>query len=190
MKTGYLRVSTDDQSTNRQIDALESVCDKLYFEQVSACAKSRPVYEQITSSPNPEDTLVVWSVDRAYRSTVDAILEVEKIHKRGANFQILNLNIDTATPDGMLVYTMLAALAQWERATLSERTKQGLAAARRRGRRLGRPRKLSERKTANALRLLEKSGATLESVAMQLGVSQRTLRRRIGELCGGRHKHL
>ncbi|MEO1243777.1 MAG: recombinase family protein [Pseudomonadota bacterium] len=179
MKTGYLRVSTEDQSTNRQIDALESVCDKLYFEQVSACAKSRPVYEQITSSLNPEDTLVVWSVDRAYRSTVDAILEVEKIHKRGANFQILNLNIDTATPDGMLVYTMLAALAQWERATLSERTKQGLAAARRRGKTLGRPRKLSPMGIEHAARLLEQPGATYNSVAKTLRVSERTLLRRI-----------
>lgn len=182
MKAGYLRVSTDEQRPDRQIDALRAVCDELHVETVSAVAKSRPVYEALIAGLKKGDTLVVWQVDRAYRSTVDAITEVEKLHQRNINFLIVSLDVDTATADGMLVYTVIAAMAQWERATLSERTKQGLAAARRRGKRLGRPPKLTPDQTKRALDLLAKPGATIDGIAQKFGVSGRTLARRLSEL--------
>ncbi len=185
MKAGYLRVSTEEQRLDRQVFGLDSMCDELHLETVSACTCSRPVYEALIDKLQPGDTLVVWQVDRAYRSTVDAIIEVEKLHKRGVSFQIVSLNIDTATPDGMLVYTMIAALAQWERATLSERTKQGLEAARRRGKTLGRPRKLSLSDVEHAVVSLNQPGATVATVAKELGVSERTLQRRMKQRQGG-----
>lgn len=182
MRAGYLRVSTDEQRPDRQIDALKDLCDELHIETVSAVAKSRPVYEGLIAKLTAGDTLVVWHVDRAYRSTVDAILEVQKLHARNINLMIVSLDIDTATPDGMLVYTMIAAMAQWERSTLSARTKQGLEAARRRGKRLGRPRKLSTKQTRCAMHMLSTPGANVNCVAKLYGVSGRTLARRIAEI--------
>ncbi len=81
------------------------------------------------------------TADRAFRSTVDALLEVEKLRRREIEFQIVNLNVDTATPVGELIYTVMAAVSQFERQTLIRRTKEGMVAAKQRGKRIGRPRK-------------------------------------------------
>ena len=143
MKLGYLRVSTEEQRPDRQIDGMRPLCDELHIETCSAVANKRPVFDHILNTLKKGDTLVVWDVDRAFRSTVDAINYAEKLRERGIEFRIVSLGVDTSTADGMLVYTVVAALAEHERKRLSERTKQGLEAARRRGKRIGRPRKLT-----------------------------------------------
>lgn len=147
-KIGYLRVSTTEQCVDRQIDGLTPLCDEMHIEKLSAVARERPVFEAVLERLMPGDTLVVWDVDRAFRSTVDAIQQAEKLRARGIAFQIVNLGVDTSTADGMLIYTVIAALAEHERKRLSERTKEGLEAARRRGKQIGRPRKLSKRQIA------------------------------------------
>lgn len=182
MKAGYLRVSTEEQRPDRQIDGLKALCDQLHIEKLSACAKSRPVYERVVAGLAAGDTLVVWSVDRAYRSTRDALNEVEKLLARGVNFQNVSLNVDTASPDGMLVFTVLAAMAQWERETIRRRTREGLKAARSRGKKIGRPRKLSEKQIAKALRQHGEKGLGKAEIAAKLGVSERTLARRLAEI--------
>ncbi|HBR68779.1 MAG TPA: resolvase, partial [Rhodospirillaceae bacterium] len=143
MKIGYLRVSLESQKEDRQEDGLKAICDELYVEKMSGARKDRPVYQEVVSKLQPGDTLVVWDLDRAFRSTVDALLEAEKLRQRGIGFQIVNLNIDTATPSGELIYTVMAAFAQFERSNLIKRTKEGMAAARLRGKHIGRPRKLN-----------------------------------------------
>ena len=141
MKIGYLRVSTEDQNHQRQIDSLKTVCDELYTETLSAVNKKRPVFERVIKKLKAGDTLVVHDLDRAFRSTLDALRQAEQLRERGVEFQILSLNVDTGTPAGELVFTVMAAFAQYERQCLIQRTKEGMAAARRRGKHIGRPRK-------------------------------------------------
>ena len=176
-KFGYLRVSTSDQSHDRQVDGLLPLCDELHIETISAAKQDRPVYQALRRRLRPGDALVVWSLDRAFRSTVDAVLEAEQLMREGVSFQIINLNVDTATPEGMFIYQMVAAVAEYERKNLIKRTREGLAAARRRGTRLGRPPKLTIEQLTKARIQLSVPGTTIASVAGRLEVWPWTLSR-------------
>jgi DNA invertase Pin-like site-specific DNA recombinase len=174
-KIGYLRVSTEEQKPDRQIDGLKAICDALHIEIISATAKKRLVYDTVIASLKSGDTLVVWDLDRAFRSTVDALLEAEKLRSRGIAFQIVTLNVDTSTPAGELVYTVMAAFAQYERQILIRRTKEGMAAARQRGAAIGRPRKLKLDQIATAHHDVSSRRTTITTRAKQLGVCRDTL---------------
>jgi DNA invertase Pin-like site-specific DNA recombinase len=180
-KVGYLRVSTQEQRPDRQIHGLGPLCDELHIEFVSAVGKKRPVYERVFENLEAGDTLVVWDLDRAFRSVVDAITEAEKLRARGVQFQIANLQVDTATPAGMLVYTVISAFAEFERRTLAQRTREGMAAARLNGKLIGRPRKVSADQVAEAQRLMAMGENNITAIARQIGVEywnlQRALRR-------------
>ena len=176
-KIAYLRVSTAEQRPDRQIDGLKDFCDELHIETLSACHARRPVYEQVIQALQPGDMLVVWDLDRAFRSVVDALTEAEKLRLRGVHFKIANLNIDTTTPAGIFVYTMLSALAEFERRTLSQRTKEGLQAARRRGKRIGRPPVLTDTQLAHARAQIAAGGKSQAMIAGELGVPRWTLSR-------------
>lgn len=182
MKIGYLRVSTKDQCEDRQVDALRPICDALHIEKLSATAKQRPIYEDVLARLGPGDVFVVWDLDRAWRSAKDALIELDRLRGRGVIIQIASLSLDTATPHGKLLYTFISGLAEFERALLSERTKQGLEAARRRGKRIGRPPKISKAQIRAAQRTLAKNEATIAELAARNGVHPWTLRRRIAEL--------
>ncbi len=187
MKLGYIRVSTDDQTTARQIDGLKAICDEVMIETASAAALSRPVYDAAIDRLGAGDSFVIWDLDRAFRSTVDALLEAEKLRGRHVHFQIVNLNVDTATPEGELYYTMIAAFARFERRTLIRRTKEGLAAAKRRGKRLGRPPALSGEQIAHARTQIESGTETVGGMATVLNVDRSTLRRALRKVAGGAH---
>lgn len=178
-KVAYLRVSTAEQRPDRQIDGLKDVCDELHIETLSACHGRRPVYERVIESLRSGDMLVVWDLDRAFRSVVDALTEAEALRSRGVHFRIANLSIDTTTPAGIFVYTMLSALAEFERRTLSQRTKEGLQAARRRGKRIGRPPSLTDRQVDDARHRIEAVGESTSRVAKEMGVPRWTLSRSI-----------
>ncbi|MEM9388326.1 MAG: recombinase family protein [Pseudomonadota bacterium] len=144
-RIAYIRVSTEEQPPDRQIDALRESGEAVQVEHgVSATAKRRPVMDALLEELATGDTLVVSSVDRAFRSTAHVTTVLDTPFDRGVRVCILALGMDTGTPTGRLLYRVMAALAEFERDTLSERTKQGLAAARRRGVKLGRPRKIDE----------------------------------------------
>jgi len=175
MKIGYLRVSTEEQNPDRQIDGLKALCDQVHLEKLSAVSKKRPVFKSVINKLKEGDTLVVWDLDRAFRSTVDALLEVEKLRKRGIEFQIVTLNVDTATPDGELIYTVMAAFAQFERKNLIKRTKEGMAAAKRRGKHIGRPYKLSSAQVTNAHSEILSGRETYTGMAFKLSCSRDTL---------------
>ena len=176
MRIGYARVSTAEQKVERQVMELEQVCDEVHVEQgVSAIARSRPVYEAVQACLQPGDTFVVHSLDRAFRSVIDALTEVGRMQERDIEFVSLSQPIDMESPFGQFNFTLRAAVAQLERQILSVRTKEGLEAARRRGKTLGRPRKLTE----DQISWVQEQVPTrpLAEVALSLGVSSQTVRR-------------
>ncbi len=182
-RLGYIRTSTDEQLTDRQVIKLKKVCDQIFIEDgVSAVSKARPVYGAVIRKLKKGDTLVVSSIDRAFRSALDALTELDKLHRRGVQFESLAQTLDTTTPDGKFLYTLAAALAAWERDILSQRTKEGLAAAKKRGKTLGRPRKLTSEQIAEARHLL-KSGhsKSVGDLASAWNVHVRTLIRALQE---------
>ena len=172
-----MRVSTLGQRPDRQIDGLAGYCDELHLETLSATSKHRPVYAQVMRRLRPGDVFVIWDLDRAYRSTRDALNEIEKLNRRGIGLHIASMSIDTTSPFGKLLYTFISALAEFERDLLSQRTREGLAAARARGQRLGRSPKLTRRQLRSAARRLASSGETFETVARAYGVGGWTLSR-------------
>lgn len=178
-RIGYLRVSTAEQRPDRQIDGLRHVCDALHIEKLSALARVRPVYESIIAQLHPGDVFVIWDLDRAYRSAKDALNELDRLRARGISIHIANLGLDTTTPFGTLLFTVVSALAEFERRLLSQRTREGLAAARKRGKRLGRPPKLSPRQIERAARLLREKRESLREIATRYGVHPWTLRRAV-----------
>ena len=175
-RIGYLRVSTQDQNVDRQRDGLAALCDEMHVEYISAAAPLRPVFDRILADLPPGDTLVVLTIDRAFRSTVDAVNQVQGLMDRGVRIQIANLDVDTAPADGMFAFTIIAAVATPERMRVSERTKEGLAAARRRGKRLGTPPKLTKPKLQKAAHRIAQN-ETITSVAQSFNVAPWSLTR-------------
>ena len=176
-KIGYIRVSTDKQLIDRQLDSLKDCCDQVFVEYgVSAVSKKRPVYDEVMKTLVEGDIFVVCSLDRAFRSVTDALNELDSLHKVGIQFLSLSQDFDTTTPHGKLLYTLTAALAEWEREVLSQRTKEGMQAARRKGKQIGRPRKLKDRDLVEAKRLLN-AAIPLADAALKLRVHEKTLKR-------------
>jgi DNA invertase Pin-like site-specific DNA recombinase len=180
---GYIRTSTVNQLTDRQVLQLKEVCDEYFIEDgVSAVNKHRPVYHQVIEQLQLGDTFVVLSLDRAFRSVVDALQELDKMQNQGVHFKSLTQNFDTGTPDGNLLYTIAAALAEWERSILIMRTKEGMEAARQRGQHIGRPPKLDDKQIEEAKRLLENEVySSLTQLAGHFRVHERTIARALNK---------
>ncbi|WP_187432187.1 DNA-invertase hin [Roseobacter fucihabitans] len=168
--------------TDRQTVQLEAECDALHVEYVSAVAADRPVFEALLDDLSAGDTFIVQDLDRAFRSSIDAMLTAEALRQRGVNFSILSLNVDTRTPEGELFYTMVASFAQYERRIISRRTKEGMQAARKRGVQLGRPTQLTPEVIRDAYDWMVQATLPCRYVATQLGVSRLTLQRRFHRL--------
>lgn len=181
MKIGYARVSTDDQKLDLQIQALtRSGCRKLFFDRgISGTKDARPGLDKMLRKLKQGDTLVVWRLDRLGRSLVNLIHLVGELERRGINFRSLTENIDTTSSSGRLVFHMMAALSEFERSLISERTKAGMDAAKRQGRRLGRPHSLSGQRLASAIEAVSARGEHPAHVAKRFKVSVRTLSRAI-----------
>jgi DNA invertase Pin-like site-specific DNA recombinase len=179
-KIGYARVSTLDQNLALQQDALkEAGCEKIFIEQMSGSVTDRPALREALDYARSGDTLIVWKLDRLARSMKQLIETIEKLRLGGIGFQSLTEAIDTTTAQGVLVFHMFSALAEFERALIRERTRAGLAAAKRAGRTGGRPAKLTEEDLDVARTLLANTDITVGDVAGRLGVSPATLYRYI-----------
>lgn len=178
MRIGYARVSSDDQNLDLQRDALRRAgCDRIYEEKASGGKADRPELLRLLDAIRAGDTLVVWRLDRVGRSLNHLIATIEELEAQGIGFQSLTENIDTTTPGGKLIFHIFAALAEFERALIRERTNAGLQAARARGRKGGRPAALdaSKQKIAQALR--DDPKQSVAAICKTLGISRATFYR-------------
>lgn len=177
-KIGYMRVSTDEQNTDLQRQALESVgCVEIFTDEgVSGAKKEREGLSKALETLKEGDTLTVWKIDRLGRSTLDLLSLLEELQKRDISFQSITEGIDTSTAAGRMVFSMIAAIAQLERENLKERTKAGLKAAKKRGVRLGRPTTMNADQVRYAKSLLD-GGMSKAEIARNMGVPYTTLRR-------------
>jgi DNA invertase Pin-like site-specific DNA recombinase len=185
MFVGYARVSTQEQDPALQHDALTKAnCEKIYTEKISSAQRERPQLIAALDYMREGDTLVVYKLDRLARSIRELIDTVEMLEGRGIGFRSLTEAIDTTSPGGKLIFHIFAALAEFERGIIRERTSAGLAAARSRGRIGGRPPALTSADHAAAEALLRDPNITVAEVARRLGVSRSVLYR---EFPGGRN---
>lgn len=177
MKVGYARVSTEDQNLDMQRRALRRVgCRRIFEDRVSGVAKKRAGLEKALARLRRGDVLIVWRLDRLGRSLPGLIDVLHHLAERGVEFRSLSENIDTTTAGGRLVFHLMGALAEFERALIAERTKEGLAAARQRGAQLGRQKVISGPMLRIAQRRLSR-GESAAIIARSLGVGRSTLYR-------------
>lgn len=183
MRIGYARVSTEEQNLDLQRAALSAAgCERICEDHgVSGGSVRRPGLSEALDALGDGDVLVVWKLDRLGRSLPHLVGLLDELGKRGIGFASITESIDTTTAGGRLVFHMMAALAEFERSVIVERTKAGMSAARRRGKRLGRPVKLTPEHLAHARALLATGEHTRRSVAALLGVDESTLRRGLKE---------
>lgn len=182
MLIGYMRVSTADQSTNLQRDALiaNGVAERdIYMDKASGRNDDRPGLEACLRALRAGDTLIVWKLDRLGRSLRHLVATVQGLAERDVAFKVLTghgADIDTGTAAGKLVFGIFAALAEFERELISERTRAGLAAAKARGRKGGRKPKLSATEIAGVkARLAADVMLDRQALARKLGVHRSTL---------------
>ncbi|AKU66443.1 recombinase family protein [Xenophilus aerolatus] len=180
-RIGYARVSTDDQHLDLQRDALTRAgCSAIYEEAASGKSAARPELEQCRKALRAGDTLVVWRLDRLGRSLPDLVQIVADLERQGVGFESLTERIETGSAAGRLVFHVFAALAEFERGLIRERTQAGLAAARARGRAGGRRPKLDEQQVREIKVLLRDPGIQVADVARRYGVSRTTLYKHVG----------
>ncbi|EFI50027.1 recombinase family protein [Afipia sp. 1NLS2] len=173
---GYARVSTADQTPDLQIDALKSAgAHRVFIETASGAKTDRPQLAAALDYLRPGDTLTVWKLDRLARSIRQLIITIDRLERLGCGFRSLTEAIDTTTPTGKLVFHIFGALTEFERSIIRERTIAGLAAAKARGRRGGRPRVMSENMIIAAGAMIRDGSMTIKEIADQLGVSDGTL---------------
>jgi DNA invertase Pin-like site-specific DNA recombinase len=180
MKVGYARVSTRDQTLDLQLDALKKAgCSRVYTETVSGGAHAdRPELKRLMDTLRKGDVLVIWKLDRLGRSLKNLIEIVNELLQRHVGLKSLNDPIDTTTSHGRLIFNIFASLSEFERDVIRERTNAGLAAARARGRKGGRPRGLdsSAEQTACAAETLYREGKlSSQQIADRLRISKSTL---------------
>jgi len=179
MKIGYARVSTQDQDLSLQLDALqEAGCAEIYQEKITGAKRERPELQKMMEHLREGDVIVIWKLDRLARSLKDLVELVNQIQEKGAALLSLNDQIDTTTPHGKFTFHVFAALAEFERDIIRERTRAGLAAARTRGRKGGRPKGLTKKAGHTAIiaeKLYLDGGLSVQEICEQLAISKGTL---------------
>ena len=176
MKLGYARCSTLDQNLDWQIDALtKEGCDRIFQEKFTGTRKDRPELLRMMDMLREGDTVIICELTRLSRSVKDLFDLVEQVEKAGANIKSLKEPwLDTTTPQGRLLFTIFSGVSQFERELIRERTMEGLASARARGRMGGRSGK--DKKTIDqALTLYDSKAYSVDEISKTTGISRATL---------------
>lgn len=195
MLIGYMRVSKSDgsQTTDLQRDALQAAGvdpAHIYEDHASGRKDARPGLVAMLKALRPGDTLVVWKLDRLGRNLRHLINTVHELTQRGIGFKVLTghgASIDTTTPAGKLIFGIFAALAEFERDLISERTRAGLASARARGRKGGAPFKMTAAKVRLAMAAMGQPETKVGDLCRELGITRQTLYRHVGPDGSVRH---
>ena len=175
IRVGYARVSTDDQNLALQQDALGVAgCQTIYEENASGKSAIRPELENCLKALRPGDTLVVWRLDRLGRSLGDLVAIITGLDERGIGFESLTEKIDSNSAAGRLIFHVFAALAEFERNLIRERTVAGLTAARQRGRIGGRKPKVDS-KMIKKMKAMRAGGLSISAIAHDLGLARSTV---------------
>lgn len=184
MKIGYGRVSTADQNPQAQVDALtEAGCEQVFIDKASGKLASRPELDKALIVAREGDQFVITKLDRLGRSLKNLIELSERLHAKGVDLVVLHQNIDTSSAMGRMFFQILGAVAEFEHGLLVERTHEGLAAARARGRVGGRKKALRPRQAQLAQQMYDELGPdgkrkhTVQSIAEELGVARTTIYR-------------
>ena len=180
----YVRVSTMEQKIDRQILAYDKA-DMIYIDRMSGVKRDRPELVRMLADLQAGDTVVVKSIDRLSRSTKDLLDIVEQIRAAQANLHILDLNIDTSTPMGECVLTILGAIAELDRKTIKERTAEGIAIAKAAGKYRGRKKgaiSLRDTESIKRFKIFYNNGLTKSDIAREFNVSRTTVYKWIDEL--------
>jgi DNA invertase Pin-like site-specific DNA recombinase len=180
MNFGYARVSTDEQTTAAQVEALKAAgCEdhNIFKESISGGSRDRPELNRILEYARKGDVLVVWKLDRLSRSLSDLLFILDKLEHRGVAFKSLTESIDTSSPAGKLIMHVIGAFAEFERGIIRERTKLGLQRARAHGKILGARHKLTKIQQAEALKMIADHGRTQAEVAEIFNVDKSTISR-------------
>lgn len=177
MRIGYIRVSGDKQTTALQVDAMQvEGCDRTFTDKMTGKRFDRPEFLRMLDTAREGDTIVVWRLDRLGRSLKELIETVTTLAERGIELRSLRENIDTSTPTGKFMFHIIAAMAEFERDIICERTQAGLEAARARGRKGGRP-KVTSRLRAGQLErareLYAAKGNTVQEIMSLTGFTSR-----------------
>lgn len=173
MKVGYCRVSTADQDTSLQLDALNHAgCDKIFTDHASGVAQDRPGLQEALDFVRSGDVLVVWKLDRLGRSLKHLITEVEGLRERGVEFMSITEGMDTSTNGGRLIFNIFGSLAEFERGLIRERTHAGLKAARARGRLGGRKKTITNKQIDAVTKLAETM--PISDACKQIGIARQS----------------
>lgn len=178
MIIGYARVSTKDQDLSLQLDALDAAgCKIIFQEKMTGSTRERPELKKLLEQLREDDIVIIWKLDRLGRSLKDLVQLVAEIQEKGAGLKSLNDHIDTTTPHGKLTFHLFAALAEFERDIIRERTMAGLASARARGRKGGRPKGLSKKARDKAIiaeQLYKEGNWSVTAICEHLSISKMT----------------
>ncbi len=176
---GYCRVSTEEQVLDRQLESLKKYnCDEIFMEKITGTKANRPELNKLKEKVREEDIVVIESLSRLGRSTKNLLELVEYFKSRKVKLISTKENIDTESATGQLLLTVLSAISQFERDLTVERTKEGLAAARARGRKGGRP-KSDEKALNKAIKLYQSKEYSIKEIVSMTGISQSTIYRNI-----------
>jgi DNA invertase Pin-like site-specific DNA recombinase len=175
---GYARVSTQDQNLDRQTDQLQQLgCERIFQEKKTGTTKERPELDRLLDQLRPGDIIVVSELTRLSRTIRDLFALVDVIHQKGAHLKSLKEPwLDTTTPQGKLLFAIFAGVSQFERDLISERTREGLASARARGRKGGRPPK-SSKDMELALKMHDNQNYSISEIVKATGIGKSTLYR-------------
>ncbi len=182
LRIGYARVSTHEQSLDSQIDALKQAgCERIYCDKIGGTKAQRPELNRLKDSLRPGDTLVLWRLDRLGRSLRDLIAWTDWLSANNVSLHSLTERIDTGHPAGKLTFHLFAALAEFERNLIRERTQAGLQAARARGRNGGRPPKLDAAGIRQLKAMHKDHSLPIREICKRMGIGKTAFYRYLAE---------
>ncbi len=175
MKFGYARISTPKQSLENQVALLEDAgCEKIFSDVISGYNSKKNKFEELMSILRKEDALVVTGIDRLGRSTKDLALLLEELHQREINLIVLGYNMDTRTASGKMMFNFMAMIAENERMRNLERIRQGIEGARKRGKYIGRPDKLTIDQTQRLQMIHKEKRLSINEICLMYNITKPT----------------